>query len=53
MGASINSIKPTKLLIGARQNPAKKRSIHAVCEHFEPDFGADSAASANFIEVAL
>jgi len=26
-GASINSIKPTKLLIGARQSTAKKRSM--------------------------
>ena len=42
-GTSINSIKP----MDAKQKSAKKRSIHAVCEHFEPVFAAADAASAD------
>ena len=42
-GTPINSIKPMR----ARQNTAKKRSIQTVCEHFEPDFDAASAPSAD------
>ncbi|MEW5837351.1 MAG: hypothetical protein AB1717_00755 [Pseudomonadota bacterium] len=42
-GASINSIKP----MDAKQKAVKKRSIHAVCEHFDLVFGAADAASAD------
>ena len=43
MDAAVNLIKP----MGANQKSAKKRSIRAVCEYFEPIFGAANAASAN------
>ena len=32
----------------ARKNPAKKRSLHGVNEHFEPDFDAASSSAAVF-----
>ncbi len=32
----------------ARKNPAKKRSLHGVNEHFEPDFDAESSSAVVF-----
>ena len=44
----ISPLKTSASADEARKNPAKKRSLHGVNEHFEPDFDAASSSAVVF-----